>query len=310
MSIVISYMPRPLTKVQKDILEDTYYKDKNLFGRDRLYDILREEGHKISRRQVMEWLRLQEIHQLYAPKHKQKTIKSTVLSKPHNQLGIDLIDMQNQQYEGYKYILSAIDLFSKRAYAFPLKNKGSREVVNAMKEILNMVGDNIKSIRSDRGSEFLSSPFIKLLEIRNIKQVLSIAGKPQSNGNIERWNGTIKRMINMALNIDNKYDWVSGLQKLVENYNNSKHVTTKKRPNEIDREGDTQVRLDVKENIKKKVQKKNEKITQIPYEEGDVVRISQEGSKRRANWSNKLYEIEHVYLPRTQMNVVSYKVNG
>ena len=38
-------------------------------------------------------------------------------------MAIDLINMENYMYDNYKYILTGIDLFSKKSYAIPLEDK-------------------------------------------------------------------------------------------------------------------------------------------------------------------------------------------
>ena len=50
----------------------------------------------------------------------------------------------------------------------------------------------IRAIRSDNGSEFTNNKFKFFLKENDIKQILSEAGKPHSNGMIERANATIK----------------------------------------------------------------------------------------------------------------------
>ena len=90
-----------------------------------------------------------------------KELQSTVLNKPHEQIGIDLIDMSNYLYDNYKYILTGIDLFSKKANGLALKDKSQKEINKAIKEIIKE--SQPKSIRSDNGSEFISKDFKKIL---------------------------------------------------------------------------------------------------------------------------------------------------
>ena len=51
--------------------------------------------------------------------------------------GADLADMQslNKYNKGIKYLLCAIDLFSKYAWAVPIKDKKGTSIVNAFKKI-------------------------------------------------------------------------------------------------------------------------------------------------------------------------------
>ena len=71
-------MTPPLTKEQLEILNTEFYTNMNFFGRDKLYNILRQKypDKAISRRQIAEWLATQEVNQLYHPsKGKQKISK-------------------------------------------------------------------------------------------------------------------------------------------------------------------------------------------------------------------------------------------
>ena len=113
----------------KEKLSDFYYKDSNYFGRDKLYTLAQSKDINVSRRQVMTWLKDQEIYQRYKKADKAKTIKPTILKEPFKQLGIDLIDMQGKEYKQNRYILTCIDLFSKYAWAEPIKtNLGAVEL--------------------------------------------------------------------------------------------------------------------------------------------------------------------------------------
>ncbi len=214
-------MPLPLTDDQKDILTDLYYDQKNYFGRDRLYELVKDDG--ISRRQVMSWLKDQEVAQLFKATRKSKDIQSTVLKAPLIQVAIDLMDMGTLAHDGYHWILTAVDCFSKKAWAEPLKNKEGKTVADAMGKIINEMPQPPQSLRSDRGSEFLSDYFQRLLARHKIKQVLSLANRPESNGQVERFNGTIKRLIKMDRSATDNPDWISALPQLVANYNNTKH---------------------------------------------------------------------------------------
>ena len=88
--------------------------------------------------------------------------------------------MAKYEYDNYKYIFTAIDLFSKKSYAYPLFNKN--DAYKALRKLIRDSKGQISSIRSDRGSEFIDNKFKSILEDNNIKQILSLVHKPQSNG--------------------------------------------------------------------------------------------------------------------------------
>ena len=81
-------MSQSISSDVKKILEKLYYVDKNYVGRDRLYKLAREKDIKVSRRSLWEWLKSQMLHKLYQPAEKSKELQSTVLNKPHEQIGI------------------------------------------------------------------------------------------------------------------------------------------------------------------------------------------------------------------------------
>ena len=85
--------------------------------------------------------------------------------------GVDLRDMQSlSKYnnQGIKYLLCAIDLFSKYAWVIPIKDKKGTSIVNAFKKIISGKSEaeskgrrNPNKIWVDQGSEFI----INLLKI-------------------------------------------------------------------------------------------------------------------------------------------------
>jgi len=220
-------MSPPSTTQHLKILNDEFYKNHNYFGRDKLFNLLRDKyGDKIapSRRQIADWLKQQEINQLYAPsKGKPKGIKSS-MTTPNKILAMDLVNMEKFQVRGYKYLLNAIDMSSRYIYSVALKNKTDVEVLNGFKKIYNK--SKIRAVRSDNGSEFIYDKFTEYLKKNGIKQILSEASKPQSNGMIERANATIKELIQKSLEINENFDWVKNLNKLIDNINNSQHSVT------------------------------------------------------------------------------------
>ena len=57
-----------------------------------------------------------------------------------------------------KYLLCAIDLFSKQAWVIPIKYKESTSIVNAFKKIISE-GHKPNKIWVDQGSEFYNKSF-------------------------------------------------------------------------------------------------------------------------------------------------------
>ena len=80
----------------------------------------------------------------------------------------DLNDMQAfpSVNKGFKYILTVIDVFSKYAWAVPLKNTSAAAVTKAFEKIIS---DRIpKRLWIDEGKEFYNATFKKLLDKHKI----------------------------------------------------------------------------------------------------------------------------------------------
>jgi len=133
-------MAPPPTLEHLNILNNELYKNHYFFGRDKLFNLLRDkngEDKSPSRRQISDWLKSQEIIQIYTPsKGKPKDIKSS-MTTPNKILAMDSIDLQKFQVRGYKYLLSAKDMSSRFLYSVALKIKTDTEVLNGFKKIFN-----------------------------------------------------------------------------------------------------------------------------------------------------------------------------
>ena len=83
--------------------------------------------------------------------------------------GVDLPDMQSlsKYNKGIKYLLCAIDLFSKYAWVVPIKDKKGTSIVNAFKKIISKRKPN--KIWVYQGSEFYNNTFKDFLKISNIE---------------------------------------------------------------------------------------------------------------------------------------------
>ena len=81
----------------------------------------------------------------------------------------DLVDMQkySRVNKGYKYIFTNIDIFSKYAYAFPLKTKTVKEIKSCLQKIFKE--SKPKYIWSDQESAFFSKEMLQFFKDNNVK---------------------------------------------------------------------------------------------------------------------------------------------
>ena len=104
-----------ITKEQLEFLLKQYFETKDIFGlgRDRIFQYLRQKNPEmnISRRQVNRFLQSLEVVQLFNPTKGTKDIAKTITEAPFKRFELDLVDFQNMESQGYKYVINFIDTF-------------------------------------------------------------------------------------------------------------------------------------------------------------------------------------------------------
>lgn len=303
---------RPLTREQEFILKKLYYEDKFMFGRDKLFDNLKKMPNHPTQKQINQWLKNQKIHQLFRGQKRSSILKPIVAKKPNTIYQIDLVDMGNKAFDDYRYILTLVDVFTRQAFAKPIKNKDSTTVVNAFNELYGKVkkkNKNITQLQSDNGSEFINPEFKKTLKDKKIRHFTSVPGKPQSNGVIERFNGTLKRLMNKDLYSRNSKDWVHHIDEYIDAYNDSYHVTLKMSPNEANDNPKKAY-----ENVSKSAINRTGRKEKPDIGIGNIVRLKKHKGKldkdSDINWSKQTYVVERVIMPKKPSESIKYYVHG
>ena len=127
---------------------------------------------------------------------------------------------------------------------------------------------------------------------------------------IERANATIKELIEKSIEINENFDWVKNLDKLINNINNSQHRITGFTRNEIQKAFKNNNKDVLEEAFNKELKIKKPNISKEVFEVGDLVRKHTPSDKTRQVWSDEVYEIEKVYKPKKAYSVYEYKIDG
>ena len=120
----------------------------------------------------------------------------------------DLIDKSSlSKYNiNYKFILTVIDIFTKYAWAIPLKNKSGLSITNGFKIVLSEHPQGGSEPRKpeklwvDRGSEFYNETFKSLLKENETKLCSTYSDLKAVF--IERFNRTLSHIINKPMFIN------------------------------------------------------------------------------------------------------------
>ena len=173
--------------------------------------------------------------------------------------GVDLGDMQSLsgKNKGIKYLLCAIDLYSKYAFVIPLKDKKGISIVNAFNKIIKQSNRKPNKIWVDQGGEFYNNVFEKWLSDNDIN-IYSTYNEGKSVV-AERFIRTLKNKLYKHMTATGKNLYFDVSDDVVNKYSNTKHSTIKMKPNYV------------KNNKRVYIDEHNEKHSK--FKVGDRVRI-------------------------------------
>ena len=193
-----------------------------------------------------------------------------------------IIKQKKNNNKGIKYLLCAIDFFSKYAFVVPLKDKKGISIANAFNKIIKQSNRKPNKIWVDQGGEFYNNVFKKwLLDNDIIMYSMYNEGKSVV---AERFIRTLKNKLYKHMTATGKNVYYDILDDLVNKYNNTKHSTIKMKP------------IDVKDNKRVYIDEHNEKDSR--FKVGVRVRISKFknifAKGYIPNWSTEIFIVNKV----------------
>jgi hypothetical protein len=202
----------------------------------------------------------------------------------------DIVDLSSisRDNNGYRYLLTCIDVFSKVGRVAALKNKTATSVTNAFREMIVNTKPNL--LQTDKGTEFFNTQFQKLLTDNNIKHYTS-ENDDIKCAIVERWHRTILAKLYRYFTHRNTTRYVDIIQDLVNSYNNTYHSSIKTAPAHVNEHNESDVQQHLYSNVVKKGCPK--------FQLGNTVRIS--GTKRafakgyRDKWSEEVFKVTKIY---------------
>ena len=147
--------------------------------------------------------------------------------------GVDLADMQSlsKKNEGIKYLLCAIDLFSKYTFVVPLKDKKGISIVNTFNKIIKQSNRKPNKVWVDQGGELYNRVFKKWLSDNDIIMYSTFnEGKSVVAKRLIR---TLKNKLHKHMTATGKNIYYDVLDDIVNKYNNTKHNTIKMKPKDV-----------------------------------------------------------------------------
>ena len=194
----------------------------------------------------------------------------------------------SKKNNGIKYLLCAIDLFSKYAVVVPLKDKKGISIVNAFNKIIKQSNRKPNKIWVDQGGEFYNHVFKKWLSDNDI--IMYSTFNEGKSVVVERFIRTLKNKLYKHMAATGKSVYYDVLDDVVNEYNNTKHSTIKMKPKDV--KDDTTKSSAIARNKRVYIGEYNKK-KYARFNVGDRVRISKFknifAKGYTPNWSREMF---------------------
>lgn len=200
-------------------------------GRDRLFDLLREEGLLITKKKKY----IKTTDSKHWMRKYPNLIKQIELNRPEQLWVADItyLTVTNR----YCYLHLVTDAYSKRIMGYCISDSlGAHHTLKALGMALKNRKYNDSLIHhSDRGLQYCSAGYVRILQQNSIAISMTEDGSPYDNAIAERLNGILKDEYGLDEEFTDQAQLEQQLRQSVESYNNcrphqSNHLLT---PNEM-----------------------------------------------------------------------------
>jgi hypothetical protein len=178
---------------------------------------------------VKKYIQTCDVCQRRGPSNRREELIPIPVQGPFHRIGIDIKGPLPITSNGNRYIIVAMDYFTKWPEAIAIPNIKAETVAKFIYEQIICRHGVPQEILSDRGTSFINKIVDELCQKYQTKHRLTSAYRPQTNGMVERFNRTIGECIAKLVQDDNK-EWDQLLDAVLLAYRTKKHKTTGKTP--------------------------------------------------------------------------------
>ena len=278
--------------MEEKYLRELYYNPESpasFGGVDSIYRAVKNDAkYQISRNKIRSWLQKQDTYTLHKPVRYRFKRNRVIVGAIDEQWEADLVimDSLSKYNNGFKYILTVIDVLSKYARVEPIKTKTGENLVKAFEKILRK-GRKPETFHSDKGTEFTNRLFQKYLKKNNIRFFTTQNAETKASI-VERFNRTLKTKMWKYFTANNTLKYIDILQKLVKSYNHSRHRSIGMRPVDVNEANEGTVWQNLYGN-------ESTRSTKYKFNIGDQVRISKTRRTFKKgylpNWTEEVFTI-------------------
>ena len=220
-----------MPQAKKNMLKQLYYEPKTGFQSfTKFYRTVKEKDPSVKLKDVKAFLERQHTAQVNKVTVRPKIYNTILANKVGDNFQTDILVYDRYEIHKYKYILVCVDVNSRYAQAKALTNRNNETLVQAFKEIFEVMGVP-KNLNAD--NEFRTG---KLLEFFNKNKIVchfSDVGEINKQAIVERLNRTLASLLQRWRVGTGQRAWYKVLPAIIDNYNNSYHRTIRAKPSDV-----------------------------------------------------------------------------
>jgi putative transposase len=190
--------------------------EKQLMGRDEFFNLLRSHGLLVRRRKFRA-VTTNSFHWL----HKYPNLISALIPERPNHIWVSDITYIKTD-NGFLYLYLITDAYSRKIIGWQLSdNLRSDNAILALYMAISQLPANCGEIihHSDRGIQYCSLKYVKILETHGIKISMTENGDPYENAIAERVNGILKTEWLYDMHLHNYTEAMAAVKQIIRIYN-------------------------------------------------------------------------------------------
>ncbi|XP_066959143.1 uncharacterized protein [Macrobrachium rosenbergii] len=154
-----------------------------------------------------------------------------VRGEPFSKVIIDVVGPLPKTKKGNEYLLTLMCPVTRYPEAIPVRSISAKVIAEKLVEFFSKFGIP-EIVQSDRGTNFTSKLFQDVMNLLGVKQQLSTAYHPETQGALERFHQTLKSMLTKYCNESGR-EWDAGLPLMLFEVRNAYQESMGCSPNEM-----------------------------------------------------------------------------
>ena len=163
------------------------------------------------------------------PRARKAPLQVYNVGAPLERVAVDVVGPLPATHRGNRYIVVAMDYFTKWPEAYPLPNQEARLVAQVLVEGFFSRFGVPRELHTDQGRNFESTHLRSVCELLQIHKTRKTPLRPQSDGMVERFNRTLLTQLALFTS-ETPQDWDEHLPFILMAYRTAQHATTRCTP--------------------------------------------------------------------------------